>query len=158
MESYINRLPEDKNAPIAIYCRSGRMSAISAQQLNDLGYANIYDLEGGMNAWQSSGRRLTNSQIEETGETKEFDIIAKKWEFSPETIEVNLGDKVLLHITSIDVAHGIYLSDFGINEQLPLDQTIDIEFIADKKGSFSFSCNVFCGMGHGSMKGQLIVN
>lgn len=58
IESYLSELPQDKNTKILVYCRSGRMSAISAQQLIDLGYKNVYDLEGGMKAWEGGGRNL----------------------------------------------------------------------------------------------------
>jgi rhodanese-related sulfurtransferase len=56
--SYQDQLPKDKSTPILVYCRSGRMSAISAKQLEDLGYETIYDFEGGMKAWEASGRKL----------------------------------------------------------------------------------------------------
>jgi len=95
--------------------------------------------------------------VESTGEIKEFEIIAKNWEFVPNTIEVNLGDKVELHIESVDVAHGFRLPDFGINEKLEPHNDIHVDFIADKKGTFPFSCSVPCGSGHGGMQGQLIV-
>jgi len=55
LDSYIDKLPKDKK--IAIYCRSGRMSGIVAEQLAERGY-DVYDLEGGMNAWQESGKKL----------------------------------------------------------------------------------------------------
>ncbi|NCN99242.1 sulfurtransferase [Candidatus Pacearchaeota archaeon CG10_big_fil_rev_8_21_14_0_10_35_219] len=55
LDSYIDKLPKDKK--IAIYCRSGRMSGIVAEQLAERGY-DVYDLEGGMNAWQESGKEL----------------------------------------------------------------------------------------------------
>jgi rhodanese-related sulfurtransferase len=58
MENYINKLPEDKNMPVAIYCRSGRMSSSAAEQLRELGYTNIYNLEGGMNSWENSGKEI----------------------------------------------------------------------------------------------------
>ena len=51
-------LPTDKSAKIVVYCRSGNESAIGAQTLVDLGYTNIDNLDGGMNAWTASGRSL----------------------------------------------------------------------------------------------------
>ena len=53
-------LPTDRAAPIVVYCRSGNESAIASQTLLDLGYTNIYNLDGGMNAWTASGRRIVN--------------------------------------------------------------------------------------------------
>lgn len=93
-----------------------------------------------------------------TGETKEFQMTAKQWEFIPSRIEVNKGDKVILNIKSIDVAHGFTLSDFGVDEYLEPGKEISVEFIADKTGEFTFFCNVYCGTGHGGMRGVLIVN
>ena len=51
-------LPKDKGAKIVVYCRSGAESAIAAQTLVDLGYTNIDNLAGGMNAWTATGRQL----------------------------------------------------------------------------------------------------
>lgn len=48
-------LPADKDAPLFIYCRSGRMSAEATPDLQRLGYTNIIDLKGGMQAWESAG-------------------------------------------------------------------------------------------------------
>ena len=89
---------------------------------------------------------------------KEFDVTAKNWEFVPATITVSKGDTVRLHITSIDVEHGFVLSAFVVNENLKKGETVDVEFVAGRAGSFLFFCNVFCGQGHSTMKGTLIVN
>lgn len=48
----LNKLPEDKSTPIAVYCRSGSMSGRAAKELIELGYTNVYDLEGGTNAYK----------------------------------------------------------------------------------------------------------
>ena len=51
IEDYAGDLPKNKNTKIAVYCRSGSMSAESSQKLIDLGYKNVYNLEGGRNAY-----------------------------------------------------------------------------------------------------------
>lgn len=92
-----------------------------------------------------------------TTPVKEFSMIAKEWQFNPSTVNVKQGDKVRLKIKSIDVAHGFSLLDFNVNENLEPEKEVVVEFIADKKGEFSFFCSVFCGEGHSGMKGKLIV-
>jgi rhodanese-related sulfurtransferase len=57
IEKYMDKLPKDTSIPIAVYCRSGSMSGIVAEKLNGMGYK-VYDLEGGMNSWENSGRNL----------------------------------------------------------------------------------------------------
>ena len=48
--SRLDELPS-KDSKIVLYCRSGSMSAKLFNELKDLGYTNVYDLEGGRNAW-----------------------------------------------------------------------------------------------------------
>ena len=106
-----------------------------------------------------SGKIVENTQTNIlTGETKEFDIIAKQWQFSPNKIEVNKGDTVILNIESIDVNHGFALPTFGVSEFLSPGNTVKIEFVANQKGTFVFACSVSCGVGHSGMRGKIIVN
>ncbi len=52
------QLPQDRNAKIVVYCRTGSESAVAAQTLLDLGYTNIWNLDGGMTAWAATGRQI----------------------------------------------------------------------------------------------------
>jgi rhodanese-related sulfurtransferase len=55
-------LPADRDTPIALYCRSGSMSAQATATLVDLGYTNLVDLDGGMNAWTDAGNQLLTNR------------------------------------------------------------------------------------------------
>lgn len=55
-------LPANKNAPIVLYCRSGRMSAIAARTLVAKGYTRVSELTGGFNAWTDAGYPLLQKQ------------------------------------------------------------------------------------------------
>ena len=88
---------------------------------------------------------------------KEFTIIAKNWDFEPSTITVKKGDKVKIMVKSIDVPHGLALLAFNVNVYLDPGKEQTVEFTADKVGTFTFFCNVFCGSGHSAMRGKLIV-
>lgn len=54
-------LPADRSTPLAIYCRSGTMSATAAQELTAAGFTDIIDLSGGMRAWTDAGFELLDS-------------------------------------------------------------------------------------------------
>jgi len=55
---HLDQLPTDKSAPVVLYCRSGRMSAIAARDLVNAGYTNVWDLAGGMLAWEKAGYEM----------------------------------------------------------------------------------------------------
>lgn len=55
-------LPTDKSTVIAVYCRSGRMSAIAAVTLRKLGYRRLVELHGGMIAWRKAGLAISQER------------------------------------------------------------------------------------------------
>ena len=51
-------LPSQHDSEIVLYCRSGRSSAIAATTLVGLGYTDVWNLDGGMIAWEEAGYPL----------------------------------------------------------------------------------------------------
>jgi rhodanese-related sulfurtransferase len=48
----------DKNKPVFVYCASGGRSGSASDILSDMGFKNIYDLKGGMNAWKKDSKKI----------------------------------------------------------------------------------------------------
>lgn len=64
---YRHLLPEDKTAPIAVYCRTDTMSRQVVHILTNLGYENIYHLDGGTQAWREAGLPVEDAPFDEPG-------------------------------------------------------------------------------------------
>ena len=90
-------------------------------------------------------------------EVHEIQMTAKKYEYNPNVITVKKGERVKLVITALDRDHGFRLEAYGIDQKLKKGEATTIEFTADKAGTFEFKCSVYCGHGHGKMKGKLVV-
>lgn len=48
----------DKNKPVFVYCASGGRSGSASDVLSDMGFKQIYDLQGGMNAWKREAKKI----------------------------------------------------------------------------------------------------
>jgi len=49
----------DKNKPVYVYCKVGGRSANAAGQLVGMGFKEVYNLTGGMDAWKAAGLETT---------------------------------------------------------------------------------------------------
>jgi rhodanese-related sulfurtransferase len=58
----LGELPSQMDSKIVVYCRSGGMSAVAARTLVSLGYTNVWNLDGGMIAWQEGGYPLLDAE------------------------------------------------------------------------------------------------
>lgn len=58
VEDQAARLPPELSTPLAVYCLTDRMSEVAVATLTDMGYTDVVELAGGMQAWRDSGRSL----------------------------------------------------------------------------------------------------
>jgi rhodanese-related sulfurtransferase len=48
----------DMNATVAVYCRSGNRSGVATEQMADLGFTDMYDMQGGIIDWEAAGGQV----------------------------------------------------------------------------------------------------
>lgn len=87
IEQQFAQLP--KNKTLLIYCRSGGRSAKSCSMLENMGYQNVYNLEGGIGAWSNAGYAVNTdlpNSIQKTSSLRAEDLYKKPgnqiWVFS----------------------------------------------------------------------------
>jgi plastocyanin len=94
-----------------------------------------------------------------------INITAQQFSFSPSSFSVNQGDVVTINLSvpandGSTVGHGIFMITY-IEDGMSVGagKTGTRTFTATTAGTFGFSCTQpSCGIGHGSMFGQMIVN
>ena len=48
----------DKSKPIFLYCRSGNRTSSASKKIADLGFEQVYDLQGGILNWQRNNQQI----------------------------------------------------------------------------------------------------
>jgi cytochrome c oxidase subunit II len=125
-------------------------------------------------AWPALESRVSRAQDQGP---QVIEMTAKKYEFSPSPVHIKAGTKVVLKITAVDRAHGIKIPtvpDGAAKDATPglvtaspapndcyrleKGQQVTVEIEAKTPGTYTFKCCVRCGLGHGGMKGQFIID
>jgi phage shock protein E len=55
LEREVKNIVLDPLSPILLYCSCGSRSALAADNLEKIGYQNVYSLKGGLSAWLEAG-------------------------------------------------------------------------------------------------------
>lgn len=86
-----------------------------------------------------------------------IELVAKRFNYTPNEITLKKGVPVVIVLTSKDVNHGLKFKDLNLDMKVKKNATIEVPFTPTKTGIFVGQCSVFCGSGHGSMKMTLHV-
>jgi cytochrome c oxidase subunit 2 len=78
--------------------------------------------------------------------------------WSRERIVVSQGERVRLRIRSEDVVHGFAIGRLGVDAgTIEPGKPVEVEFVADQPGEFTFYCTTWCDPNHPRMRGILEV-
>lgn len=61
--------------------------------------------------------------------------------YSLKEIAVKKGDIVRLKVTNTKGMHDITIDEYGLKKELPLNEEVVVEFVADKAGEFVYYCS-----------------
>jgi cytochrome c oxidase subunit 2 len=84
-------------------------------------------------------------------------VLAQTWLFTPKEIRIPAGSKVTFYFTSKDVQHGVHVDATNINLMILPGQVSKLTATFDTPGTYKFICHEFCGVGHQTMFGQIVV-
>jgi cytochrome c oxidase subunit 2 len=99
--------------------------------------------------------------VTQVGENQyEVYVVARQFLFQPGTtspIRVPANSEVTFYITSADVVHGFEVAGTNVNVMAVPGQVAEITVRFDEPAQYGIVCHEYCGAGHHTMAGQLVV-
>lgn len=84
-------------------------------------------------------------------------MIGRIWSFTPAAIEVPAGAEVTFTLTTPDVIHGFHVEGTRLNLMLIPGQVTRNRYRFERPGEYTIICHEYCGVGHHTMYGKVIV-
>jgi len=108
--------------------------------------------------WPSDQAGWTTPLLAQEGIERSFSVAAKKYAFSPGSIEVNQDDLVRITLTSDDIPHSFTIDKYRIAKRVEPGRSVVFEFRADQPGRFPIYCNLAIDERCREMRGELVVS
>ena len=89
--------------------------------------------------------------------TRTIEIVARRFQFTPDQIPLKVGESVTLLVKSLDYAHGFNVPDLGLRMDLSPGVVKELLITPKEAGAMEFFCDNFCGEGHEGMFGHFVV-
>lgn len=84
-------------------------------------------------------------------------LIGMMWRWMP-VLQLQKGAQYTLHMSSLDVNHGFSLYPMNVNFQVVPGYDYGLRVTPTEAGDLRIVCNEFCGIGHHTMVGRVVVN
>lgn len=83
-------------------------------------------------------------------------LLARMWSWYP-VLKLQKGETYRLHMSAMDLQHGFSLQPVNMNFQVVPGYDHVLTLTPTSSGEFTIVCNEFCGIGHSTMIGKLLV-
>jgi len=83
-------------------------------------------------------------------------LLGKMWQWYP-VLKLKKGETYRIHISSADLGHGFSLMPVNMNFQVSPGYDHVLTMTPTREGEYEIICNEFCGIGHHTMTGKIIV-
>lgn len=84
-------------------------------------------------------------------------VHARRFVFTPDHIALAPHESVVFEVTSQDTMMGFSIPQFGVRADVPPGAVVRVAATAGDAGNVPFLCDIFCGSGHESMNGVIVV-
>jgi heme/copper-type cytochrome/quinol oxidase subunit 2 len=89
-------------------------------------------------------------------------VTARQFTYEPNVVTLTVGKPYQVVFRSADTTHGVGgLSALGLacpNGVTPTQPcTLNVTPTAGQVGTYDYACTIFCGSGHGTMNGKIVV-
>lgn len=84
--------------------------------------------------------------------TSTIAIVASDWKFTPDTIQLHVGQESTLRLTSSQGVHGLQSDALGIPlTTIAPGSPTSVKVTPSKAGKYVLHCAIMCGAGHANM-------
>jgi heme/copper-type cytochrome/quinol oxidase subunit 2 len=87
----------------------------------------------------------------------EFTVVASRYRFDPDRLEVHQGDTVKITVQTADIPHSFVIDALRVAKKAVPDRPVTFELFVDQPGSFRFYCNLTLEDRCREMHGELVV-
>jgi cytochrome c oxidase subunit II len=84
-------------------------------------------------------------------------VRARRFVFTPNQIKLAPHEAVVFELTTEDIMMGFAIPQYGVRVDVPPGPPVRVAAQAGDAGNVEFLCDLFCGSGHETMNGALIV-
>src|SRR5437763_15498067 len=92
-----------------------------------------------------------------TPHEKVIKITAKRFDYTPGKLTLKKGEPVILEFRTADVLMGFNVPELNVRADIIPDKVTRVRFVPDKTGTFTFLCDILCGIEHERMQGTVTI-